>query len=1377
MKNRSIIMLLAVVFLAVLMLASCVPDEPAHQHEWTDATCTAPKTCSTCGETEGEALGHTEEVLAGKAATCTEDGLTEGKKCSVCEEILLAQETIPATGHKEESLPGKDATCTETGLTEGKKCSSCNEILLPQDEIPLKSHSYDEGWDEDCNVCGATRTCPHDGEKIVVPGSAASCTATGLTDGEKCAICGDITVAQNVIDALGHDLSAATCTEAAHCQREHCDYVEGQALGHSYVDTVVPATCISKGYTEHVCSACGDRYVDGETALAEHKYEGVVTTAPTCEGEGLMTYTCSVKDCGHSYTEAIEATGHSEIAHEGKAATCTEDGYEAYVSCANCDYTTYKSISALGHKGGKATCSSLAECTVCGEKYGNYDLVNGHHYGEADCESPATCTLCGATSGSAIGHIDENKDHVCDRTACNEAMGTCEDADKDHTCDYGCGKSYGTCEDADKDHACDYGCKKVYGTCEDENKDHACDYGCNKVFGEHKDGDDNNHTCDYGCNKPVDGEVCVDENPKNHICDECSANVGGECADGEDNDHLCDYCGASVGEACYGGTATCTNKAVCVECGKEYGELLAHEYNQTNAVEAALKSAATCESPAVYYYSCSCGKVYKADDANTFESGEALGHNYVETVTAPTCTEAGFTINECSRCGDTIRSDEVAALDHDMIIDAAVAPTCTESGLTEGSHCSRCDYAIAQTVINALGHKEVIDAAVAPTCSNIGLTEGKHCDTCGEVILSQTVLPIAHNFVDGVCASCEMSENIFAGKNFVPTEGIAAENIYSANYGYGTLTDGIIYQEGSGRFSSKKNGGIVEATINLEGIYSLSEFRVYLYSAGLSNLGTGFTVKLYSNGEWITAVDCKSADELQSNWSDNPDGNKDWLIFDLTGYSASKIMFTIPAQTTAGWTTVYEIACSGKLEGCLHDWNDATCSAPKTCSKCGATEGEALPHDEVIDAAVAATCTETGLTEGKHCSVCNKVLVAQQVIPMHNFVDGECSDCGINLNIFANKVFIPTDEALASVLSATWWKGSGYPGLTDGIKNADNAPGRFSTVMALTGMMDATIDLGIEYELESFRMYVYEVSESSVTALTNVGADLLIQVYANGEWTDVVSCADSTAICEHLVVVPGANNNYLEFNLNGIVAEKIRFYISSSVTGSGTTFQEFECVGKKHAHVHEWTDATCTSPKTCTTCGDTEGSALGHNYVDGVCTRCDSAKTLIDNVFAGKNFTPTSDALASVLSAGWWKGGGYETLTDGIKNADNAPGRFSTVMALTGMMDATIDLGAGYELHSLKFFTYDPSSATGASSLGASLLIQVYANGEWTDVVTCADNASIVAYLVSTDGAFNDYLEFDLGGIAAEKVRFYISASASGSGTTYEEIECTGYEK
>jgi len=35
---------------------------------------------------------------------------------------------------------------------------------------------------------------------------------------------------------------------------------------------------------------------------------------------------------------------------------------------------------------------------------------------------------------------------------------------------------------------------------------------------------------------------------------------------------------------------------------------------------------------------------------------------------------------------------------------------------------------------------------------------------------------------------------------------------------------------------------------------------------------------------------------------------------------------------------------------------------------------------------------------------------------------------------------------------------------------------------------------------------------------------------------------------------------------------------------------------------HEWVEATCTEPKTCSKCGETEGEALGHTWTDATCT-------------------------------------------------------------------------------------------------------------------------------------------------------------------------------
>ena len=85
--------------------------EQPHEHSFGDWTVTTAPTCTEkgietraceCGETETRevaALGHTEEIVPAKEATCTEDGLTEGKKCAVCGETLVAQEVIPALGH------------------------------------------------------------------------------------------------------------------------------------------------------------------------------------------------------------------------------------------------------------------------------------------------------------------------------------------------------------------------------------------------------------------------------------------------------------------------------------------------------------------------------------------------------------------------------------------------------------------------------------------------------------------------------------------------------------------------------------------------------------------------------------------------------------------------------------------------------------------------------------------------------------------------------------------------------------------------------------------------------------------------------------------------------------------------------------------------------------------------------------------------------------------------------------------------------------------------------------------------------------------------------------------------------------------------------
>ena len=266
-------------------------------HIWIDADCTTPKTCSICGATEGTALGHVEETIEGKAATCTETGLTDGVKCSRCGVILSAQQTIPATGHTWSTWTRTIEPTCDTKGQDTRTCTVCG--VTETREVNALGHNY-------MSVVTTSATCTEPGIRTYTCVNDPTHTYT------------------ETIAALGHNYTSEITTAAScetsgvrtyTCSRCGDSYTEEiPATGHKAAAAVreneVAAQCETTGSYDLVtyCSVCGEE-LSRETKITPalgHSYGDWVTTKePEIEVPGEKTKTCS--RCGHVITEEIPA--------------------------------------------------------------------------------------------------------------------------------------------------------------------------------------------------------------------------------------------------------------------------------------------------------------------------------------------------------------------------------------------------------------------------------------------------------------------------------------------------------------------------------------------------------------------------------------------------------------------------------------------------------------------------------------------------------------------------------------------------------------------------------------------------------------------------------------------------------------------------------------------------------------------------------------------------------------------------------------------------------------------------------------------------------------------------------------------------------------
>lgn len=162
-----------------------------------------------------------------------------------------------------------------------------------------------------------------------------------------------------------------------------------------------------------------------------------------------------------------------------------------------------------------------------------------------------------------------------------------------------------------------------------------------------------------------------------------------------------------------GGIANCQDKAICLLCGKSYGEIDPNNHKNI-VIDKAVKS---------------------------------------------TCAATGLTEgSHCNVCNTIITKQEILPkLEHTKKVILAVPATCTRTGLTEGIFCTTCNETVVKRKETPkLDHTPETVRALKPTCTRPGSTEWTRCSVCKETLTPTTSVPATgHDYDDkGFCKTC-----------------------------------------------------------------------------------------------------------------------------------------------------------------------------------------------------------------------------------------------------------------------------------------------------------------------------------------------------------------------------------------------------------------------------------------------------------------------------------------------------------------------------------------------------------------------------------------------------------------------------------------------
>ena len=471
------------------------------------------------------------------------------------------------------------------------------------------------------------------------------------------------------------------------------------------------------------------------------------------------------------------------------------------------------------------------------------------------------------------------------------------------------------------------------------------------------------------------------------------------------------YCSEVDTASCFGGTATCTAKAVCEACGGEYGE---KDPNNHDLVQHAAKAPTCTEIGWDAYDTCSrC-------DYTTYAELPALNHDLEQhAAKAPTCTEIGWDAYEaCSRCDYTTRK-ELPALNHALEQHEAQAPTCTEIGWDAYEACPRCDYTTRKE-LPALNHDLVRHVAQTPTCTE----KGWAYDTCSRSGCNYTTrkeLPALNHDLKQYVAKAPTCTEI----GWDAYEACSRCD-YTTRKELPALKHDLVYYKA-------KDPTCTEPGCDAYETCSRCDYTTYVERPALKHDLRQRVIKAPTCTEMGWAYEtCSRCDyfatpllpalnhDLKQHAAKAPTcTEKGWNAYETCSRCDYNTYQELPALnhdlvqhdaqaptcTEPGWNAystckncdynTYQELPALNHDLVQHDAQAATCTeigwdAYDTCSRLGCNyttyqEKAALNHDLVQHAAQAPTCTEKGWSAYETCSRCNYTTYAELPALNHDY--------------------------------------------------------------------------------------------------------------------------------------------------------------------------------------------------------------------------------------------------------------------------------------------------------------------------------------------------------------------------------------------------------